>query len=49
MIWSAIVFYRNGYRFLDGYNLRTLTFLQQKAQMVSYYLRSKVDLITIIL
>jgi hypothetical protein len=44
MIWSAIVFYRNGRRSSNGYSLRTLTFLQRKGQMVSCYLRSKVDL-----
>src|SRR6267154_2938262 len=44
MIWSAIVFYRNERRFSNGYSLRTLTFLQRKGQMVSCYLRSKVDL-----
>ncbi len=44
MIWSAIGFYRNEQRSSGGYNLRTLTFLQQKEQMVSCYSRSKVDL-----
>lgn len=44
MIWSAIAFYHNGRRSSNGYNLRTLMFLQQKGQMVSCYLRSKVDL-----
>jgi hypothetical protein len=44
MIWSAIVFYRNGRHSSNGYSLRTSTFLQQKGQMVFCYLRSKVDL-----
>jgi hypothetical protein len=44
MIWSAIVFYRNERRFLNGYSPHTSTFPQRKGRMVSCYLRSKVDL-----
>jgi len=44
MIWSAIVFYRNGQHFSVGLNLHTLTFLLGKARMVSCYMRNKVDI-----